>query len=486
MALDSSPAPPHLPRPLYVRNRTAAVVSSSLVLLAAVLAVLLAVGGYFLLTQKTIVIDIDGQRVILHTRQVTVGAALDEAGLILAPQDALAPGLLSALQNGMTVEVRRARTVLVEVDGQVITLRTRQTVPAALLAEARVVLGPHDLLRADGQSIDDPTLPLAEPPVYLEVIHAATLTIDDGGSVYTVYTTAPTVGAALDDLGVVLYLADRLDPPPESPVVDGMRITVRRSVPVTITVGGVQVSVRTPGATVGEALTEAGLGLVGEDYSLPPPEAPLPPDGLIRVVRVTEDVLVERAAIPYQTIYRADDTLELDQRRVIQPGVLGVSERRTRIRYEDGLEVSRVEEPARVTLPPVDEIIAYGTRVVIRTLETPDGPLEYWRVIRMLATSYSAAGNQKPPDSPAYGITGTGIPLERGIVAIDPDVIPYFTRLYIPGYGFGLAADSGGAVNGRRIDLGYSDDDLELWYGWVDVYLLAPAPEPEAINYLLP
>ncbi len=111
-------------------------ISSSLILLAVVVAVVLAVGGYLLLTQKTIVIDIDGQRVTLHTRQATVGGALDEAGLALAPQDALAPGLLSALQNGMTVEVRRAQTVLVEVGGQVITLHTRQTVPAALLAEA--------------------------------------------------------------------------------------------------------------------------------------------------------------------------------------------------------------------------------------------------------------------------------------------------------------------------------------------------------------
>jgi hypothetical protein len=206
------------------------VISSSLVLLAAVLAVLLAVGSYFLLSQKTVVIDIDGQRVILHTRQATVGGALDEAGLILAPQDALAPGLLSALQNGMTVEVRRARTVLVEADGQVITLRTRQTVPATLLAEAGIALGSHDLLRADGRPVSDAALPLAEPPVYLEVIRAAALTIDDGGRVYTVYTTAPTVGAALDDLGMVLYLADRVDPPPESPGGGGVHLPGRRGV----------------------------------------------------------------------------------------------------------------------------------------------------------------------------------------------------------------------------------------------------------------
>ena len=75
--------------------------------------------------------------------------------------------------------------------------------------------------------------------------------------------------------------------------------------------------------------------------------------------------------------------------------------------------------------------------------------------------------------------------MRRGIVAVDPRVINFFTQVYIPGYGEGLAADAGGAIKGMRIDLGYDEDNLEYWYQWVDVYLLTPVPDPEDIIWVL-
>ena len=43
-----------------------------------------------------------------------------------------------------------------------------------------------------------------------------------------------------------------------------------------------------------------------------------------------------------------------------------------------------------VTLPPTPRIIGYGTKIVIRTVDTPNGPVEYWRAYTMYATSYAA------------------------------------------------------------------------------------------------
>ncbi len=484
MALESPPNHAHPPR--LLTNRPPRAAPTGLILLAVILGAFLLGGGLFLLTQKTIAVDVDGQVTTVRTHQVTVGAALDELGLRLAPEDALSPARDGPLEDGAVIRVRRAQKVLVEADGRVVELQTLQRVPLALLSEAGVALGRYDVVVVDGVIAWDPTQLIDHPPAYVRVIRAASVIVDDDGEVFTLYTTEPTVGQALHAAGLTLYLADAITPEVGAPVTDGLQVTIRRSVPVTITLAGGAVRTRTLADTVGGALAETGLALVGEDYSLPPPEAPLPPDGLIRLVRVAEEVTVERREIPYQTIYRPDDTMELDEWRVIREGLPGVAERRTRIRYEDDVEVSRVEEPVRVAQPPQDEIVAYGTRVVIRTVQTPDGPLDYWRVIRMLATSYSPATSGKPPDSPTYGLAGTGIPVEKGIVAVDPDVIPYFTEVYVPGYGRGLAADSGGAINGRRIDLGYSDDDLVLWYGWVDVYLLPPVPPEGDILYVLP
>jgi 3D (Asp-Asp-Asp) domain-containing protein len=92
----------------------------------------------------------------------------------------------------------------------------------------------------------------------------------------------------------------------------------------------------------------------------------------------------------------------------------------------------------------------------------------------MYAISYNVTS------SGGDGITATGLPLERGIVAIDPRYIPYGTRMYVPGDGPALAADTGGGIIGRMIDLGFRDEDYESWHQWVTVYFLWPPPETVA------
>ena len=79
------------------------------------------------------------------------------------------------------------------------------------------------------------------------------------------------------------------------------------------------------------------------------------------------------------------------------------------------------------------------------------------------------------PTDPSYGITKSGVPVTKGIVAVDPKVIPLGTRLYVPGYGFAVAGDTGGGIVGNMIDLGYPDGVASDWHtGWVDVYILGP------------
>jgi 3D (Asp-Asp-Asp) domain-containing protein len=71
-------------------------------------------------------------------------------------------------------------------------------------------------------------------------------------------------------------------------------------------------------------------------------------------------------------------------------------------------------------------------------------------------------------------------------VAIDPNVVPFRSQIYVPGYGVAYAGDTGGGVKGRFIDLGYDEGKIEHWSGYVDVYYLTPVPDSGQINYLIP
>ena len=75
--------------------------------------------------------------------------------------------------------------------------------------------------------------------------------------------------------------------------------------------------------------------------------------------------------------------------------------------------------------------------------------LNYSRVINMNATAYSP----DPAENGGYSVTALGTPLRRGVVAVDRRVIPLGTKLYIEGYGYARAEDTGGAIKGNKIDL---------------------------------
>jgi uncharacterized protein YabE (DUF348 family) len=315
-------------------------------------------------------------------------------------------------------------------------------------------------------------------PVHIRVERAVPVTVQEGNEQpLHFYTTASTVGEALHDAGVVLYLADAVRPALSDPVEPDVYISIDRSTPVKVQVDGRTLRTRTHRLTVGEVLSDLSVTLQGLDFALPDLETPLEADQMIQVVRVREEILAEQEPIPFETTWAPDPELELDVQQLGQEGQPGVYERRIRIRYENDQEVERKVEAEWVVRPPTPRIYNYGTQIVLRTLDTSSGPVQYWRKIRMYATSYSAATAGKSPSHPAYGITALGWRMRFGIVAVDPRVVRLGSQVYVPGYGVGDAADTGGAIKGRRIDLGYDDDNLRHWASCVDVYLLAPVPD---------
>ena len=96
------------------------------------------------------------------------------------------------------------------------------------------------------------------------------------------------------------------------------------------------------------------------------------------------------------------------------------------------------------------------------------------------ATGYTAGyeSTGKSPDHPEYGITYSGVKVKRDLfstVAADLSVFPIGTIIFVPGYGYGVVADKGGAIKGDRLDLYYDTVD-EVYNSWgkrtIDVYIV--------------
>jgi uncharacterized protein YabE (DUF348 family) len=416
--------------------------------------------------------------------------------------------LKEPLQSGTKVRVQRAQPVNLSADGLIGQYRTHANTVGEFLAEVGVEIHPADEIWLGDQMVaaNTPLPNVLRPPnlgsvrnvlrpgaqgelpvpPQVSLRRAASLTLMDDGLAKTLYTTDATVGQVLQENEVQLYLGDQVNPRLQEPITPNMVITIDRSVPVEIIVDGRQLLTRTRAGSVASVLGQEGVALVGADRVEPDLNAAVQEGMTIQVTRVREEYLVESDPIPFETVWVADPEVEIDSVRLAQEGQVGLTKRRYRVVYEDGVEVDRVLEDVWAAQPPITKTMAYGTKIVIRTLETPEGPIDYWRKMRVYTTSYKPASCGKPPDHPRYGYTRLGWKLKKGIVAVDPDVIPLKTEMYVPGYGLARAGDTGGGVKGKFVDLGYSDDDFEGWWWWSDIYLLAPAPPANKIRWVLP
>lgn len=439
--------------------------------------------GYLSLT-RTVTVMADGQVATFVTRAVTVGGALRDAGIPLGSHDAVVPGPLSPLWDGTVIDVQRAARIQLHVDGQTYETESQERNPAVLLALWNIDLGEGDRLTLAGQTVTlGDELPDA-PFISLEVRRAAEVTVIDDGQNASFVSSAPTLGQALAEHGIHLAAGDRTEPAAETPLKGAVTVTITRARPITIRIGAAQIDAYSAGATVGEALADAGVALQGLDYSEPALDEPLPEDGQITIVRVTENLQLEQVIIPHQTEWQEDANADLDTISIIQEGRDGVSLIRTRSVYENAEESTIVEEAERVVIEPRDQINGYGTRLVLKKAVVDGVEIEYYRAVPAYTTWYSPCNSGS---SSCLNGTASGLPVQHGTIAtyLNWYLALKFTNVYIPGYGMATFGDNNGAnSNGREfwIDLAFSEAEVAAANGmpwenqYVTVYFVTPPP----------
>ena len=214
--------------------------------------------------------------------------------------------------------------------------------------------------------------------------------------------------------------------------------------------------------TVADVLKDMKINMEGRS-SYPSPETKITDGMVIHVLGRKSFLSQEEVEVPFQTKTIDDPELTFGEKKVEKAGVKGKDivtyENITRIGYEQKIELDR-----RHVTAPVDEIVRQG---IAQSVLTPEGYKRYKKKIYGEATAYTWGGG-------ASGTTSLGLWPKRGIAAVDPRMIPYYTKMYIPGYGMAIAGDTGGAIVGHRIDLFM--DSLYECYQWgrrdVEIYIL--------------
>ena len=305
------------------------------------------------------------------------------------------------------------------------------------------------------------------------------IVIQDQGKEHTVKVYFANVAEVLSKAQVTLEDHDRISQPLEEKAKNGMVISIVRAHPVTLIADGKAQEIMTTNENVKDILGEYNVAVGKYDRVEPGLQERINKYDTITVVRVNEEIAVEKVEIPFESIIKQNDDLEKGKVNVLKKGKNGEKQVKYRIIYEDGEIVAKEMIEEKITVAAENEVVEKGTAQFIATSR---GTVRFKKMVTMSSSAYDASfqSTGKNPGDKHYGLTRMGTQVRPGVVAVDPKVIPLGTKLYIksldgwPDYGFAVAEDTGGAIKGNKIDLFFEDSKTVAKYGRrkVEVYIL--------------
>ncbi|MGV3488430.1 MAG: ubiquitin-like domain-containing protein [Tuberibacillus sp.] len=361
-------------------------------LLAAVMLFLTSFFGYtaYAYGEKTINLVQNGKKISITTRTDTVANLLKERGINVDKlHDKVKPGLQSEIKDGLTVTYDKAHKVAINQDGKTAFVWSTEHTVGDLLKDEGIQIGDHD-------SVIPSVNEKISGSMSVKIERGFQVTLTDGIQAKTVWATPMTVQEFLKQQKVTLDQDDRVE-----------------------------------AANLDEQL-KAG--------------------SKVSVIRVEKKKEEKPETIDYKVVQKYDASLPKGSTQVIQAGLEGQMIKTFEVTYENGKEVKRDLIKTEVQKQPKDKIVAVGTKVVHQTAYRGSrGFSGNEKTLYMRSTAYTADCKG------CGGYTATGLNLklhpDAKVIAVDPRVIPLGTKVYVEGYGYAVAADTGGSIHGNKIDI---------------------------------
>lgn len=229
-----------------------------------------------------------------------------------------------------------------------------------------------------------------------------------------------------------------------------------KPVNITVNADGMEMHLLAAPFTIEQVLDSYSIPVGENDIVEPALDRQITEGTVITIQRVVFEEVTVKEDVAFKTKVKGTDKLPAKTEKVVQEGVKGIDEVTYKIKYVDGKEVEKTETARKAVKKPVTEIIEKST---VGTIEGK----EYSRKFTVKAYSYTGGGR-----------TASGLPAAVGRIAVDPRVIPLGTRVYVEGYGFATAADTGGNIKGNTIDVYYNSASQCRSWGCrtVTVYIL--------------
>ncbi len=240
-----------------------------------------------------------------------------------------------------------------------------------------------------------------------------------------------------------------------------------KSTSVRLTADGQTRRIFTSAHDLKEFFEKERIALGPSDFTTPPLDTPISHNTAVKLTRVAIETELQISSGTPVVTWQTRDRQNL-RRVLVQKGYAAIVTRKIQITRHDGIEISRA-----TLLEKKSRQLFYSLTLFNKSSQPAKTyNLLKCKKLKMRATGYFVGEKTVPSD-----VTYLGHKLQRGLVAVDPKVIPLGTRLYVERYGYAYAADTGSRIKGLRIDLAVKDKYEEVRFNryGVAVYILEKA-----------